>query len=109
MLPDWLITASIYAGAMVSALGYIRWLQTLKQRYGRAYHDLLFLAVIGGTALTGAWVWLLFRVATPTLPPSALIWWSYRQWVYMFLATGLPVSAVEIDAMRRRYVEALEK
>jgi hypothetical protein len=115
-LPNPLLATALYASAFFSALAYIIWLQTLKRRYGRAYHDWLFMTVVGGTLLTYAWLALQFYFLPPT--PDAgqplativqeVLWWAWGKGAWMFLATGLPVAAVEINEMRRRYIDTLD-
>jgi hypothetical protein len=91
---------AFYAGAALSATIYAAILEAI----GRETYepDFTVVTVMLGVALTGAWVALRLLAPLPDLAPTELAWWVWRLMFWMFVATGLPVTAWQIWQARKR-------
>ena len=84
-----------YVGAALSAAAYAAWLELRPRKY---HPDVTWPNVVGGIALTGAWVAARFAVERQ---PRRLAW-AWGQMLAMFCATGAPVIAWELFAKDKR-------
>ena len=89
-----------YVGAAATSTLYALVLERIgKERYEP---DLTVLTVMGGVALTGGWVALRLTAPVPMLGRMALVWWVWRVWFWMFVATGVPINLWQVWQARQR-------
>jgi len=89
-----------YLGAALSATVYAAVLQAIgRERYEPDY---TVVTVMLGVALTGGWVALRLTGPLPDLSPDELVWWVWRVMFWMFVATGIPITAWQIWQARQR-------
>lgn len=97
--------ALFYLGAAASSAVYCLILELLNKRLEP---DFTWVEVVIGVALTGCWIAARGTLGDlPDVTGDAMFWWTCWLWVYMFLATGLPVVAWQIWQMWSRSKEAL--
>ena len=101
------MNSPFYLGAAATSTLYALVLEAIgKEHYEPDY---TVVTVAAGVALTGGWVALRLALAPlPNLQGRALAWWVWRQVLWMFVATGSPITIWQVWQSRQRIVGLLD-